>query len=80
MKYLVTLTFKYLDRNILLSGIDNSSIAKNKKGNYYIKFRNKAIALEFYKKNIYKLKVVNDIEINNEIKSSFSKVINLINK
>ena len=75
-----TLTFKYLDRNILLSGIDNSSIAKNKKGNYYIKFRNKAIALEFYKKNIYKLKVVNDIEINNEIKSSFSKVVDLINK
>ena len=75
-----TLTFEYLDRNILISGIDNSSIVKNKGGSYNIKFRNRAIAIEFYKKNFYKLKVFDDIGIDNEIKSSFSKVINLVNK
>ena len=74
------LKFKYLDRNILISGIDSSSIVKNKSGSYNIKFRNRAIAIEFYKKNIYKLKVLDDIGIDNEIKSSFNKVINLVNK
>ena len=74
------LKFKYLDRNILISGIDSSSIVKNKNGSYNIKFRNRAIAIEFYKKNIYKLKVLDDIGIDNEIKSSFNKVINLVNK
>ena len=74
------LKFKYLDRNILISGIDSSSIVKNKSGSYNIKFRNRDIAIEFYKKNIYKLKVLDDIGIDNEIKSSFNKVINLVNK
>ena len=74
------LKFKYLDKNILISGIDSSSIVKNKSGSYNIKFRNRDIAIEFYKKNIYKLKVLDDIGIDNEIKSSFNKVINLVNK
>ena len=75
-----TLTFKYLDSDTMLSGIDNSLISKNKKGDYFIKFRNRSIALEFYKKNIYKIKVIDDIGINDEIKSSCRKVINLVNK
>ena len=75
-----TLTFEYLDRNILISGIDNSAIVKNKRGSYNIKFRNRAIAIEFCKKNLYKLKALDDIGIDNEIKSSFNKVINLVNK
>ena len=74
-----TLTFKYLDNNTLLPGVDTSLISKNNVGDYSIKFRNKSIALEFYKKNIYKIKVMNDIGINDEIKSSFRKVINLVN-
>ena len=64
----------------MISGIDSSSIVKNKSGSYNIKFRNRDIAIEFYKKNIYKLKVLDDIGIDNEIKSSFNKVINLVNK
>lgn len=74
-----TLTFKYLNNNTLLPGIDSSLILKNKIGDYSIRFRNRSIALEFYKKNIYMIKVVDDIGINAEIKSSFRKVINLVN-
>ena len=52
----------------------------NKKNIYSVAFRNKDIALEFYKLNIYKIKAIDNNTFDDEINSSFNKVIKLINK
>ncbi len=72
--------FKFLQNKNSLNGINKDSIKENKAGYYVIHFRNRLSALEFYKKNIFNIKAVNDADFDNEIKSSFNKVINLINK
>ena len=52
----------------------------NKKNIYSVAFRNEDIALEFYKLNIYKIKAIDNNTFDDEINSSFNKVIKLINK
>ena len=74
------LNFKFLENKSSLIGINKDSIKENKQGCYSIDFRNRLSAVEFYKKNIFNIKVVNDVDFDFEIKSSFNKVINLINK
>ena len=74
------LNFEFLDSKTSLIGFDEDSIKINDKGFYSISFTNRLSALEFYKKNIFNIKAVNDTEFINEIKSSLNKLINLINK
>ena len=74
------LNFKFLDGRSSLIGIDDLSIKENSNGYYFIVFHNRLSALEFYKKNIFNMKVINNIEFDDEIKSSLNKVINLIDK
>ena len=52
----------------------------NKKNIYSVAFRNEDIALEFYKLNIYNIKAIDNNTFDDEINSSFNKVIKLINK
>ena len=52
----------------------------NRKNIYSVAFRNEDIALEFYKLNIYKIKAIGNNTFDDEINSSFNKVIKLINK
>ena len=74
------LNFKFLENKTSLIDINKDSITENKEGYYSIHFRNRLSALEFYKKNIFNIKVVDNVDFDSEIKSSFNKVINLINK
>ena len=74
------LNFKFLDGRSSLIGIDDLSIKENKNGYYNIVFHNRLSALEFYKKNIFNMQVIDNFEFDDEIKSSLNKVINLIDK
>ena len=75
-----TFTFKFLGDYEELSSVDLDAIVEDENKNYSITFRNKNIALEFYKRNINKILSVNNEEFEEEIKSSFNKVINLVGK
>ena len=55
-------------------------ITFNNNNIYSVAFRNEDIALEFYKLNIYKIKAIDNNTFDDEINSSFNKVIKLINK
>ena len=69
-----------MDGRSSLIGIDDLSIKENKNGYYNIVFHNRLSALEFYKKNIFNMQVIDNFEFDDEIKSSLNKVINLIDK
>ena len=75
-----TFTFKFIGDYEELASIDLDSIVEEENETFSITFRNKNIALEFYKRNINKILSVNNEEFEEEIKSSFNKVINLVGK
>lgn len=77
-EYELTFSFRY--NHQYLTGIDSKEIINKRKNVHSLKFRNKLIALEFYKKNIYKIKAIDNKEFDKEIKSSLNNVIKLINK
>tara|TARA_B100001123_G_C15223587_1_gene992275 strand:+ start:351 stop:1238 length:888 start_codon:yes stop_codon:yes gene_type:complete len=73
-------SFKFVGDQDDLVSIDLDSIVEEENETFSITFRNKNIALEFYKRNINKILSVNNEEFEKEIKSSFNKVINLVGK
>ena len=80
-----TVSEKYIFEFSFRDGYDHlpelvDGIRFNKKNIYSVAFRNKDIALEFYKLNIYKIKAIDNNTFDDEINSSFNKVIKLINK
>ena len=80
-----TVSEKYIFEFSFRDGYDHlpelvDGIRFNKKNIYSVAFRNEDIALEFYKLNIYKIKAIDNNTFDDEINSSFNKVIKLINK